>query len=175
MNDNISHKDRIQLKNEEERYETIKTLFTISFVLTDSLMIFDLVFNIIDKEIDEYLYFRFFITLFGLYGTLILIGGYYLIDYCDCDLSCQCSRICDFYFSSLGGCHLFIGGLFLIISYCVELCSIRFYFNNRDKITETTIIVMLYLLFISSTITIIILIILIINKKNEKRIKEKID
>ena len=34
-----------QSKIEEDRYETIKTLFTISFVFSDSIMIFDLVFN----------------------------------------------------------------------------------------------------------------------------------
>ena len=76
---------------------------------------------------------------------------------------------------SLCGCSLLFGGLLLIISYCIQLCSIKFYFNNKDKITESLVINMIYALFISSTITIILLIFMIINRKNEKRIKQKID
>ena len=174
MHQKLKRKDNTQIKIEEDRYETIKTLFTISFVFTNSIMVFDLVFNVIDREIEVFFYLRFLVTLFGLYGTLILIGGYYLIEYCDCDLTCNCSKICDVLFSFCG-CHLFLGGLLLIISYCIQLCSIRFYFINKDKITETSVIILLYLLFIFSTITIILLIILIINKKQEKRIKEKLD
>ena len=66
MSEKLSHKDRTQLKLEEDRYESIKTLFTISFVLTDSLMIFDLVSNVVFKENEQYFYLRFFSTLFGL-------------------------------------------------------------------------------------------------------------
>ena len=174
MKQKLNYKDNSKQKIEEERYETIRTLFTISFVLTDSILIFDLVINVVERELESFLYFRFFIALFGLYGTLILIGGYYLEEYCDCDCTCNCSTICNSLFS-LCGCSLLFGGLLLIISYCIQLCSIRFYFNNKDKITESLVINMIYALFISSTITIILLIFMIINRKNEKRIKQKID
>ena len=174
MSEKLKYKDRTQQKIEEERYETLKTIFTISFVLTDSIMVFDLVANFVLKELDELFFFRFFVAIFGLYGTLILIGGYYLTEYCDCEFDCQCCKFLDSFFS-LGGCHYFLGGIFLIISYCIELCSIRYYFQNKDKVTEIFVISLLYLLFIFSTITIIILIILIINRKIEKRAKYKID
>ena len=170
----LNYKYSSKQKIEEERYETIKTIFSISFVITDTLLVFDLVVNVIERELEEFLYFRFFVVLFGLYGTLILIGGYYLVEYCDCEFTCECSKMCDSLFS-LCGCYLLFGGLLLIISYCIQLCSIRYYFINKEKITESLVINMIYILFISSTITIILLIIIIINKKNEKRIKQKID
>ena len=174
MNERLSYKDNSKEKEEEERYETLKTIFTISFIISDSLMVYDLVLNVVYKELDEYFYLRFFVTLFGLYGTLIFIGGYYLIEYCDCEFTCGCSKILDTFFSFCG-CHFLFGGLFLIISYCIELCSIVLYFNNKDKITENYIIIMLYLLFIFSTITVILLILIVINKKKEKKLKHKID
>ena len=174
MSEKLKYKDKAQQKEEEERYETLKTIFTISFVLTDSIMVYDLVANFVYMQLDVFFYFRFFVALFGLYGTLILIGGYYLMEYCDCEFDCQCCKFLESIFS-LGGCHYFFGGIFLIISYCVELCSLRFYFHNKDKITETLVVCLLFLLFIFSTFTIIILIILIINRKIEKRAKYKID
>ena len=174
MAEKLTYNNRLNLRLEEERYENIKTLFTISFVFTDSLMIFDLVANAVKKEIDEYFFIRFFMTLFGLYGTLILIGGYYLIEYCGCECDCNCGK-CFKSISSIFGCHLFISGLLLIISYCLEIYSIKFYFYHKDKITDTLVISMLYGLFILSTTTIVLLIILIINMKNEKRVKQKID
>ena len=174
MNAKLYHKDRTQQKIEEERYETIKTLFTFSFVITDSLMIFDLVINVIDKEIDQYFYLRFFVALFGLYGTLIFIGGYFLIEYCDCEFTCNCSKLLR-PLSSFCGCHLLFGGLLLIISYCIELCSIQYYFKNKDKINDSLVVFMIYLLFAFSTMTIILFIILLINRKNERKLKEKID
>ena len=174
MYEKLSHKDRTQKILEENRYETLKTLFTISFVFSNSIMIFDLVANVIGKEIDEFFYLRFFVTLFGLYGTLIFVGGYYLIEYCDCEFTCSCSKFFENIFSFCG-CHLMIGGLLLIVSYCIELCSIKFYFKNKDKITDSLVIFMIYLLFIFSSLTIILYVVLIINKKNEKRLKQKID
>ena len=176
MSEKLSHKDRTKQIKEEEKYETIKTLFTLSFVITDTLMIFDLVANAIVKEIEQYFYLRFLVTLFGLYGTLILIGGYYLVEYCDCDCdcTCNCSKPLAPLFSFCG-CHLLFGGLLLIISYCIELCSIKYYFSNKDKITDNLVVYMIYLLFAFSTITMILLIVLLINKKNEKKIKQKID
>ena len=172
MYEKLSYKNRD--KKKEEKIENLKTLFTISFVITDSLMIYDLVLNVIYKELDEFFYFRFFVAFFGLYGTLLFIGGYFLMEYCDCEFTCKCSKILDTFFSFCG-CHLFLGGLFLIISYCVELCSILLYFKNKDKITEISIIIMTYLLFIFSSITVILLILIIFNKKNEKKLKQKND
>ena len=150
MSEKLSYKDRTQQKIEEDRYENIKTLFTISFVLTDSIMIFDLVANVINKENEQYFYLRFFSTLFCLYGTLIMIGGYYLIEYCDCEFTCSCSKLFEKFFS-LCGCHILVGGLLLIISYCVELCSIKFYFSNKDSINDSLVVFMLYLLSIFSS------------------------
>ena len=174
MSEKLSHKDRTKQKSEVEKYETIKTLFTFSFVITDSLMIFDLVINAISREIEQYFFLRFFNVLFGLYGTLILIGGYYLIEYCDCEFTCNCSKCLNPLFSFCG-CHLLFGGLFLIISYCVELCSIKYYFNNRDKINDRSVILMIYLLFAFSTLTVVLFIILLFNQKNAKKLKYKID
>ena len=174
MSEKLSYKDRTQEKLEEDRYESIKTLFTISFVLTDSLMIFDLVANVVFKENEQYFYLRFFSTLFCLYGTLILVGGYYLIEYCDCEFTCGCSKFYDRIFSYCG-CHVLVGGLLLIISYCIELCSIKFYFSNKDNINESLVVFMVYLLFIFSSLTILSFILLIINQKNEKKLKKKID
>ena len=174
MSEYLSHKDRTQLKLEEDRYESIKTLFTISFVLTDSLMIFDLVANVVFKENEQYFYLRFFSTLFGLYGTLILVGGYYLIEYCDCEFTCSCSKLFENFFSYCG-CHVLVGGLLLIISYCVEICSIKFYFSNKDSINESLVVFMVYLLFIFSSLTILSFVLLIINQKIEKKLKKKID
>ena len=174
MSEKLSHKDRTKQIKEEEKYETIKTLFTLSFVITDSLMIFDLVANAIVKEIEQYFYLRFFVTFFGLYGTLILIGGYYFMEYCDCDCTCNCSELLTPLFSFCG-CHLLFGGLLLIISYCVELCSIKYYFSNKEKINDSLVVFMIYLLFASSTITVILFIVLLINSKNERKIKQKID
>ena len=174
MSQKLSYKNREKLKLEEDRYETIKTLFILSFVFTDSLMIFDLVINVVQKEIDQYFYIRFFMAFFGLYGTLVFIGGYYCMEYCNCECDCSCNR-CFKAISSFCGCHLFLGGLLLLISYCVEIFSIKFYFSHKDIITDKFVIYMLYALFILSTITIILLIFLIINMKNEKRMKVKID
>ena len=174
MSEKLRHIDRTQQKIEEDRYESIKTLFTISFVLTDSLMVFDLVANVISRENEQYFYLRFFSTLFGLYGTLILVGGYYLIEYCDCEFSCSCCKFCEKFFSYCG-CHVLVGGLLLIISYCVELCSIKFYFGNKDSINESLVVFLMYLLFIFSSLTILSFVLLIINQKNEKKLKEKID
>ena len=174
MSQKLSYKNREKLKLEEDRYETIKTLFTLSFVFTDSLMIFDLVINVVLKEIDQYFYIRFFMAFFGFYGTLIFICGYFCMEYCDCECDCSCNR-CFKAISSFCGCHLFLGGLLLLISYCVEIYSIKFYFSHKDKITDKFVIYMIYALFILSTTTIILLIFLIINMKNEKRMKVKID
>ena len=170
----LKYKDNTKENLIEERYETIKTLFSISFVITDSLMIFDIVSNFVDKTVDELFYLRFFVTFFGLYGSLIIFGGHYLYEYCDCELTCRCSKILDSFWSFCG-CHLFFGGLFLLTSYCIELCSSKFYFNNKDKIKSGLIISFLYLLFIFSTITIILFIFLMINKKTEKKIKKKLE
>ena len=174
MSEKLSNKDRTQQKLEDDRDESIKTLFTISFVLTDSLMIFDLVSNVVFKENEQYFYLRFFSTLFGLYGTLILVGGYYLIEYCDCEFTCSCSKLFENFFSYCG-CHVLVGGLLLIISYCVEICSIKFYFSNKDSINESLVVFIVYLLFIFSSLTILFFVLLIINQKNEKKLKKKID
>ena len=168
-------KDKINEKLFEEKYENIKLLFTISFVLTDSFMVFDLAANFIfPKPIEEYFYMRFLIAFFGLYGTLIIIGGNYCMDYWDCEFSCCCGKFCENIYS-LCGCHVFFGALFLITSYCFELCSIKIYYDNKDKFEEEFIVWLLYLLFIFSSITIIILFFLIINMKTEKKIKHKLD
>ena len=137
-------------------------------------MIFDLVANVIFKENEQYFYLRFFSTLFGLYGTLVLIGGYYLIEYCDCEFTCSCSKLCEKFFSYCGY-HVLVGGLLLIISYCVEICSIKFYFSNKESINESSVVFMVYLLFIFPSLTILSFALLIINQKNEKKLKKKID
>ena len=162
-------------KLNEERFENIQLLFTISFVLSDSFMIFDLVANfILSKPVEEYFYLRFFVTLFGLYGTLIIVGGNYCKEYWDCEFTCCCGKFLDNLFSSCG-CHVFFGGLLLIMSYCAELCSIKVYYDNKDVITDEFVVWLLYLLFIFSTLTMIMLCFLILNTKTEKKIKHKFD
>ena len=138
-------KDKINEKLFEEKYENIKLLFTISFVLTDSFMVFDLAANFIfPKPIEEYFYMRFLIAFFGLYGTLIIIGGNYCMDYWDCEFSCCCGKFCENIYS-LCGCHVFFGALFLITSYCLELCSMKIYYDNKDKFEAEFIVWLLYL------------------------------
>ena len=157
----------------EERFENIQLFFTISFILSDSLMIFDIVANVIyPKPVESYFYMRFLVTFFGLYGTMIMIGGNFCRDYFDIEFTCCCGKICENIFS-LYGCHVFFGGLFLIISYCIELCSIKLYYDNKDLFEEELIKWLLYLLFIFSSITMIMLCFLIINMKTQKKIKKK--
>ena len=157
----------------EERYENVQLLFTISFVITDTLMIFDIVTNImISNPVEEYFYMRFLVAFFGLYGTIIMVGGKKCRDNFDVDFTCCCCKFCD-KLVSFFGCDVFIGGLFLITSYCIELSSIKLYYNKRDIINDNFIVGLLYLLFISSTITLIMLCFLIINMRIHKKIKEK--
>ena len=168
-------KDRINEKIFEEKYENIKLLFTVSFVITDSIMVFDLVSNIVlTRSVEEYFYLRFLVSLFGLYGTLIIIGGNYCREYWECEFTCCCGKFCENLYS-LCGCHVFFGGLLLTASYCIELCSIKIYYENKDKFEEELIVWLLYLLFIFSSITIIMLCFLIVNMKTEKKIKHKFD
>ena len=77
------------------------------------------------------------------------------------------------YLSNFGGCHIFFGGMFLITSYCIELCSLKIYYDNRDKIQDEFVVWLIYLLFIFSSITIVMLCFLIINSKTQKKIKLK--
>ena len=169
----------------EERYENIQLLFTISFIISDSLMIFDIVANVmilnpvealanvmISNPVEAYFYMRFLVAFFGLYGTIIMVGGKKCRENFDVDFTCCCGKFCDKIISFFG-CDVFIGGLFLIISYCVELSSIKLYYNNKDTINDNIIIWPLYLLFISSTITLIMFCFLIINMRIIKKIKEK--
>ena len=129
-------KDKIDEKLFEEKFENIKLLFTISFILSDSIMVFDLVCNIVlSRPLEEYFYMRFFVAFFGLYGTLIIIAGNICREYWDCEFSCCCGKFCENIYS-LCGCHVFFGGLFLTASYCFELCSIKIYFDNKDKFEE---------------------------------------
>ena len=113
----------------EERYENAELFFTISFIITDSLMIFDIVANVmVSNPVEAYFYLRFLVTFFGLYGTIIMIGGKKCRDNFDFDFTCCCCKFCD-KIVSFFGCDVFIGGLFLITSYCIELCSMKLYFN----------------------------------------------
>ena len=177
MSTKLKRRDPIDKESErlaEERYENIKLLFTISFVLSDSLMLFDLVANVtLSHPVDEYFYMRFLVSLFGLYGTLIMIGGVYCKEYWDCEFTCCCK--CLNSLNSFCGCHVFFGGLLLITSYCIELCSIKVYYDNKDVITEEFIVWLLYLLFIFSSITIVMYCFLILNIKTERKIKKKFD
>ena len=157
----------------EERYENIQLLFTISFIISDTLMIFDIVANVmISNPVEAYFYMRFLVAFFGLYGTIIMVGGKKCRENFDVDFTCCCGKFCDKIISFFV-CDVFIGGLFLIISYCVELSSIKLYYNNKDTINDNIIIWPLYLLFISSTITLIMFCFLIINMRIIKKIKEK--
>ena len=174
MEKKLKHKDRKKEEIELEKYENTKTLFTISFIISDSLFIFDLVFNFVYKEIDEYFFLRFLVVLFGLYGTFILVGGYYLSEYCDCECSCDCGKILNSILS-IFGCSFLLGGLLLLISYCIELVSIKYYFKNKSQITDSSVVTMMYLVFLFSTTTMILFIFLTINKKNEKKVKYKAD
>ena len=167
--------DKLKEKKFEERYETIQFLFTVSFVLTDSLTLFDIVVNIFfSKEIEEYLYMRFFMAVFCLYGTLIIILGNYCMDYWDCEFSCCCGKFLENIYNACG-CHVFFGGLLLIASYCIELCSVKIFFKNKEKFGEECVIWLFYALLFFSSITIIMLCFLIVNIKTEKKIKHKFD
>ena len=157
----------------EDRYENTQLLFTISFILSDSLMIFDIVANVmISKPVEAYFYMRFLVAFFGLYGTMIMIGGKKCRENFDIEFTCCCGKYCE-NILSFYGCHVIIGGLFLIISYCIELCSIKLYFNNKDIINDELVIWPLYLLLIFSTMTMIIFGFLIINMKTYKKMKQK--
>ena len=157
----------------EDRYENTQLLFTISFILSDSLMIFDIVANVmISKPVEAYFYMRFLVAFFGLYGTMIMIGGKKCRENFDIEFTCCCGKYCDSLFAYYG-CHVIIGGLFIIISYCIELCSIKLYFNNKDIINDELVVWPLYLLLIFSTMTMIIFGFLIINMKTYKKIKQK--
>ena len=125
MDEKISDKDRKNREIEEARYETIHILFIVSFVFFDASLIFDLLFNFINQELEEFLFLRFFVGLSGLYGTFVLIGGHFLTEYCGCDYTCSCGKCMDSIMSNYGFSFLF-GGLLLIISYCIELSSIKF-------------------------------------------------
>ena len=46
--------EKLKEKLQEERYENIQFLFTVSFVLTDSITLFDIVANLLfSREIEE--------------------------------------------------------------------------------------------------------------------------
>ena len=166
---------KLKEKLQEERYENIQFLFTVSFVLTDSITLFDIVANLLfSQEIQEYLYMRFFMAFCCLYGTLIIIGGNYCRDYWDCEFSCCCGKFLESIYSACG-CHIFFGGLLLIASYCIELCSVKIYFKNKYKFEEECISWLFYSLLFFSSLTIIMLCFLIVNIKTEKKIKHKFD
>ena len=175
MSAKLKYVDKTSEKLAEERYENLKIFFTLSFVLSDSLVVFDLTANmVLDKPVEIYFYLRVLLAFFALYGTMIYIGGNFLIDYCDCEFTCCCGKIFN-NFISICGCHAFFGGLFLITSYCIELCSLRIYYYNRDKIVDDFLVWLVYLLFFFSTITIVLFCFLLINMKTEKKIKMKYD
>ena len=167
--------DREKEKLLKERYENIQLLFTVSFVITGSLLVFDLVSNIVlSKPVEVYFYLRFCTSFFGLYGILFMVGGNICKDNFDIEFTCCCGTCLD-KFCSYCGCHIFFGGLLLISSYCVELCSLKVYYDNKDKFEETLIIWLLYLLFFFSSITMILYCFLVINMKTERKIKQKFD
>ena len=148
--------DREKEKLLKERYENIQLLFTVSFVITGSLLVFDLVSNIVlSKPVEAYFYLRFCTSFFGLYGILFMVGGNICKDNFDIEFTCCCGTCLD-KFCLYCGCHIFFGGLLLISSYCVELCSLKVYYDNKDKFEETLIVWLLYLLFFFSSITMIL-------------------
>ena len=129
---------------------------------------------VLPKAVEIYFYLRVLLAFFGLYGTMIYIGGIFFIYYCDCECNCFCGKIFND-FLSIFGCHAFFGGLFLIVAYGIELCSLKIFYDNRDIIQDDFIIWLLYLLFIFSSITIVIFCFLLINMKTEKKMKMKYD
>ena len=176
MSTKLKRKDESIIDKEkrlEENYENMQFLCTLFFIISASLMVFDLVANIIlEKPVEIYFYMRFLIAFFGLYGTLIVIGGNVCKENFEIEFTCCCGKMCD-YLNNVGWCHIFFGGIFLITSYCIELCSLKIYYDNRDKIFDEFIIWLMYLLFIFSSITIILFCFLIINKNTQKKMKQK--
>ena len=159
----------------EERYDNLNLLFTISYVITDTLIAFDLASNMaLKKPVELYFYLRVLVAFFGLYGTLIYIAGNIFKDYCDCEFTCCCGKVFNNFLKKCG-CHIFFGGLFLIVSYCIELCSFRVYYYNRDKIRDEFLVWLAYLLLIFSSITMILFCCLLINMRIEKKMKMKFD